>query len=64
MYKKPKEIVKSGVYKYLKHPLYIGLVLNWISINIFIGNVVVTSMTIVTALFLINIRIKKKKNIY
>ena len=56
-----QELVSNGTYRYIRHPLYLGLFLLTISVPLFVGNIIMFLVAIVTMFISISIRIKEEE---
>lgn len=56
-----QELVSEGIYKYLRHPLYLGLFLLVIAIPLYVGNIFLFLISIVVMFKSIDIRIKEEE---
>lgn len=58
---KDQELVSRGTYKYIRHPLYLGLFLLVISVPLYVGNIIVFFLSIVLMFKVIIIRIEEEE---
>lgn len=56
-----QELVSKGTYRYIRHPLYLGLFLLTISVPLFVGNIIMFLIAIVVMFVSISIRIKEEE---
>lgn len=56
-----QELVSKGIYKYLRHPLYLGLFLLVIAIPLYVGNIALFLISIPIMFKAIDIRIKEEE---
>ncbi len=56
-----QELVSTGTYKYLRHPLYLGLFLLVIAIPLYVGNILLFIISIIIMFKAIDIRIKEEE---
>lgn len=56
-----QELVSTGTYKYVRHPLYLGLFLLVIAIPLYVGNIYLFLISIVLMFKVINIRIEEEE---
>ena len=56
-----QELVSHGSYRYVRHPLYLGLFLLTISVPLYVGNIVMFIIAIFLMFFAISIRIKEEE---
>lgn len=56
-----QDLVSVGTYKYVRHPLYLGLFLLVISIPLYFGNILVFILSIIIMFKVIDIRIKEEE---
>lgn len=54
-------LVSKGSYKFIRHPLYLGLFLLTIAVPLFVGNIIVFFISIVVMFIAINARIKEEE---
>ena len=58
---KKQKLVSKGPYKYIRHPLYLGLILLTISVPLYFGNILVFIFSLILMTFAINIRIAEEE---
>ncbi len=56
-----QELISRGTYKYIRHPLYLGLFLLTIAVPLYTGNILVFLGSIVLMFVVIDIRIKEEE---
>lgn len=56
-----QELISHGIYKHIRHPLYLGLFLLTIAVPLYVGNILVFLLSIVLMFISINIRIKEEE---
>lgn len=56
-----QELVSRGTYRYMRHPLYLGLFLLTIAVPLYVGNIIVFLFALVIMFIVINIRIKEEE---
>lgn len=58
---KDQELISVGIYKHLRHPLYLGLFLLVIAIPLYVGNIYLFLISIILMFKVIDIRIKEEE---
>lgn len=57
-----QELVSSGTYRYIRHPLYLGLFLLTISVPLYVGNILMFFISMLIMFGAISIRIKEEES--
>ena len=52
-----QELISHGTYRYIRHPLYLGLFLLTIAVPLYVGNIIVFLLSIIIMFKVINFRI-------
>lgn len=59
--KKDQELVSRGLYRYIRHPLYLGLFLLTVAVPLYFGNVLMFILASLLMLWAISIRIDEEE---
>lgn len=57
-----QELISRGTYKYIRHPLYLGLFLLTIAVPLYVGNIIVFLLAIGIMFVSINLRIEEEES--
>ncbi len=57
-----QEVVDTGIYKYIRHPGYLGSILQWLGAAIASDNLIVLFLIALTTFIVYNYRIKSEEN--
>jgi protein-S-isoprenylcysteine O-methyltransferase len=51
------KLINKGIYKHIRHPIYLGALIQYTSMGIIIGSIFITSLTFILWILIVNTRI-------